>query len=206
MNVLITAGPTREPIDAVRFISNRSSGQMGLALIQAASAAGHSVTAILGPVSFDLPGQTCRIDVETTREMHEAVMREWPRHDLLIMAAAVADYRPKQLAAGKLARTGTLTLELEPTEDIVATAAAVRRPDQRIIGFSLESAGQIDRAREKLRRKNLDMVVYNPLPTMNSAEVEAVLVDRDGHEQALSRTSKQDFARTLIKRATALFV
>lgn len=199
MRVLITAGPTREPIDPVRFISNRSSGQMGASLISAALQAGHSVTAILGPVFPPIASAARRVDIETTRQMYDAVMRELPSHDLLIMAAAVADYRPRSIASEKLGRSGNLVLELEATEDIVAAAASTKRPDQRIVGFSLESEGNLDRARAKLERKKLDMIVYNPLRTMDSPAVQATLLYADGQQRSLPETSKQSFAKNLIR-------
>ena len=111
MKILITAGPTHEPIDAVRYIGNRSSGQMGAALAAAAMEAGHLVTLILGPVSAAMPKVGQRIDVVTAAEMESAVLAEFPKHDVLIMAAAVADYRPKAIRSEKLARAGNLTIE-----------------------------------------------------------------------------------------------
>lgn len=199
MRFLITAGPTREPIDPVRFISNHSSGQMGLSLISAALSAGHEVTAILGPVAVELPPAARRIDVETTRQMFDAVMEQLPSHDVLIMAAAVADYRPKHVAAEKLGRSGALTIDLEATEDIVAAAAGSKSPNQQVIGFSLESEGNLDRAKAKLQRKKLDMIVFNPLRTMNSATIQATLLYADGRMTALAECSKQAFAQQLIQ-------
>src|SRR5438046_1726085 len=134
MRVLITAGPTYEPIDPVRFIGNRSSGKMGAALASASLKAGHQVTLILGPVTAPMPDGMLRIDVFSSREMHEAVLREFPKHDLLIMAAAVADFRPKGARTEKIERGGTLTIELEPTEDIAAAAGKIKQPHQRTIG------------------------------------------------------------------------
>ena len=200
MDVLITAGPTREPIDPVRFIGNRSSGRMGAALASAALAAGHRATLILGPVEIAFPSTIRRIDVETAAQMHEAVLREFPAHDILIMAAAVADYRPIKVYPDKLGREGGLTIDCEPTEDIVAAAAKIKRPDQRIIGFSLESGGNLTRARQKLARKNLDLMVYNPLGTMNSEEVEPTLIWPDGREETMPRQSKKEFGAQLIAR------
>ena len=146
MRVLITAGPTREPIDVVRYIGNRSSGQMGAALASAALAAGHDVTLISGPVSVAMPSVSRRIEIETAAQMHEAVLTEFPSHDLLIMAAAVADYRPKQVHPDKLARAGSLMIECVPTEDILAAAGQIKRTDQRTVGFSLEMEGNLPRA------------------------------------------------------------
>ena len=204
MNVLITAGPTREPVDAVRYLGNRSSGRMGAALAAAAVRAGHTPTLILGPVSAPMP-DVRRVDVETAAQMLDAVLGEFPRHDLLVMAAAVADYRPKSAQAGKLERKGSLTIECEATEDIVAAAGRVKRPDQRTVGFSLESTGGVARAREKLLRKSLDLIVYNPADTMNSETVESVLLYPDGRSEPLPSRPKSDFADILMARAAALF-
>ena len=206
MKVLITAGPTREPIDAVRYIGNRSSGRMGAAIASAAVNAGHTVTLILGPVSVPLPTVARRVDVETAAQMHSAVLGEFPAHDLLIMSAAVADYRPKRLHAGKLARSGgTLTIECESTEDILAAVASIKRADQRTVGFSLEMAGNLDRSRKKLVHKGLDLIVYNPTQTMDSGDVEAVLVWADGRTEVLPPRSKTEFGELLIARTTQLF-
>src|ERR1700722_10651180 len=120
MRVLITAGPTHEPIDLVRYLGNRSSGQMGKSLIESAQARGHGVTAILGPITIPMPKNIRRIDIQTSGQMHEVVLKEFPDHDLLIMAAAVADYRPRHILPGKIGRGGNLTIELESTEDILA--------------------------------------------------------------------------------------
>jgi phosphopantothenoylcysteine decarboxylase/phosphopantothenate--cysteine ligase len=205
MRVLITAGPTYEPIDPVRFIGNRSSGQMGAALANAATNAGHAVTLILGPVTAAMPTNVRRIDVMSSREMHDAVLREYPSHDLLIMAAAVADFRPKGSAMKKIERGGTLTIELESTEDIAAAAGKIKRPDQRSVGFSLVGRGDLARTREKLVRKNLDLIVYNPLDTMSSATIESILLYPDGRTEELPLRDKASFAQVLIERSAALF-
>jgi phosphopantothenoylcysteine decarboxylase/phosphopantothenate--cysteine ligase len=205
MKVLITAGPTREPIDAVRYIGNRSSGKMGAALVTAALAAGHEVTLILGPVGAPVPAVSRRINVETAAQMQQAVLAEFPSHDLLIMAAAVADYRPKQVHVEKLARAGSLTIECEPTEDILAAVGAMKQPTQRTVGFSLEIEGNTARAREKLARKKLDLIVYNATETMESASVKAVLLWRDGRQEHVPALSKSEFGRLLLDRAEMLF-
>src|SRR5947209_10901866 len=180
LRLLLTVGPTREPIDAVRYISNRSSGRMGAALATAATRVGHQVTLILGPISIAMAPDIRRIDVETSAQMHEAVLREFPTHDALIMAAAVADYRPRKIQTEKIPRQGNLTIECEPTEDIIAAAGRIKRPDQRTIGFSLESPGDsdstndraLDRARAKMLAKSLDLIVYNPTQTLESESIE----------------------------------
>jgi phosphopantothenoylcysteine decarboxylase/phosphopantothenate--cysteine ligase len=205
MRILITAGPTREPIDPVRYIGNRSSGKMGVALAQAALNARHQVTIILGPVSISYPTEARRIDLESSGEMLEAVRREFPDHDLLIMAAAVADYRPVRASAAKIARDGVLTLQLESTSDIVAEAGRMKRPDQRTVGFSLESVPDADRVRGKMRQKNLDLIVYNPIETVSSDSIEPILFYPDGRAEKLPSRAKADFADILLQRAAELF-
>ena len=205
MRVLITAGPTREPIDPVRYIGNRSSGQMGAALAGAAMEAGHEVTLVLGPVTAPMPSGARRVNVETAAEMMQAVLGEFPRHELLIMAAAVADYRPRHIRQDKLARAGTLTIECESTEDIIAAVGQIKRLDQRTVGFSLESRGDLARSREKLSRKRLDLMVYNPIDTPGSATIEAVLLWPDGRTEELHPQTKDEFAKALLDRAAALF-
>jgi phosphopantothenoylcysteine decarboxylase/phosphopantothenate--cysteine ligase len=205
MRILITAGPTREPIDPVRYIANRSSGGMGQGLAAAAIRDGHFVTLILGPVSVSMPKSAKRIDVETAKQMHEAVLAEFPRHDLLIMAAAVADYRPKVVHVAKVERGAIQTIELEPTEDILAAAGASKRPDQRTVGFSLVDKADLARSVEKLKRKNADLIVSNPLETMNSPTIEAVLLWPDGRSEEVPCRSKPLLADKLLERAVALF-
>jgi phosphopantothenoylcysteine decarboxylase/phosphopantothenate--cysteine ligase len=206
MRILLTAGPTREPIDPVRYLGNRSSGKMGAAVVEAGLAAGHSITAILGPGVVPFPTDVRRRDVETAAEMYAAVMAEWPQHDLLIMAAAVADYRPKVVSLVKMSRAaGALALELVPTADIAASACKARHINQRVVGFSLEREGDVERALNKMRTKGLDMVVFNPLPTMGATDVEALLLWPDGRQERADLRAKGDFARLLVDRAAALF-
>jgi len=205
MKVLITAGPTYEPIDPVRFIGNRSSGQMGAALAQAGIDAGHEVTLILGPVTVSMPPGARRVDVMSSGDMLEAVLREFPSHDLLIMAAAVADFRPRGARTHKIERGGKMTIELESTEDIAAAAGKIKRPDQRTVGFSLVGRGELERSRQKLVKKNLDLIVYNPLDTMSSKTIESILLYPDGRSEDLPLRGKADFARILIERSASLF-
>lgn len=205
MRILITAGPTREPIDAVRYLSNRSSGKMGAALAAAGLRSGHSATLILGPVTTPMPQGVRRIDVETAEHMRDAVMREFPAHDVLIMSAAVADYRPKDFNPGKIDRGGAIMIEFEATEDIVAAASRAKRGDQRTVGFSLESGGNVDRAKQKMHRKGLDLIVYNPTDTMGSEVIQSVLLYPDGRSEQLPSRGKAEFADILLQRVTALF-
>ena len=205
MRVLITAGPTWEPIDPVRYIGNRSSGQMGRSLAEAATRAGHAVTLVVGPGTVAMPADVPRVDVGTAGEMLDVVTAEWPGHNLLIMAAAVADYRPKVVRADKLERGGTLTLELEPTADILAAAGAAKRADQRTVGFSLVDPRDVARSVEKLRRKRADLIASNPLSTMGDGGVEAVLLWPNGRTEELAYRTKAAFADLLLDRAAGLF-
>jgi phosphopantothenoylcysteine decarboxylase/phosphopantothenate--cysteine ligase len=205
MKVLLTAGPTHEPIDAVRYIGNRSSGRMGAAIAQAAVDAGHAVTLIAGPISIAMPKLDRRIDVQTAAEMHAAVLSEFANHDLLIMAAAVADFRPIHVSEEKLSRSAGLTIECEPTEDILVSVSKIRTARHRTVGFSLETTGGIERARKKLAAKNLDLIVFNPTQTMNSADVAATLLWPNGRSEGLPPQSKPQFAATLIARCQSLF-
>ena len=200
--VLITAGPTHEPIDAVRFLGNRSSGRMGIALAQAASAAGHRVVLLLGPTGVPVDDSTARVvRFRTAEDLRELLALEAPLADVVVMAAAVADYRPKPLAAlsgGKFRRTDRpVVLELEPTPDLLAEVAARRHPGQRLVGFALEPrAEMIASARAKLERKGVDLVVANPLDTMDATDIEGVVVGPGGVviEPPHVRMSKPAFA------------
>lgn len=205
MRILITAGPTQEPIDAVRYIGNRSSGKMGAALAAAALRRGHSTTLILGPVAVALGGDLRRIDVQTSRQMFDAVMLEFPTHDLLIMAAAVSDYRPTAAIPGKLPRQARWVLELEATVDIVAEAGKTKRVDQRTVGFSLETRADLERSRRKLIEKRLDLIVYNPAETIGDDAIAATLLYADGRMEELPLGPKAEVADTLLDRATGLF-
>jgi phosphopantothenoylcysteine decarboxylase/phosphopantothenate--cysteine ligase len=207
MRLLITAGPTREPIDAVRFIGNRSSGRMGLALAEAARAAGHEVTLLLGPV--EVRGDFGDIELhrfETTDELRALLAQHFPACDVLVMAAAVADYRPTQVVPWKMPRESSgkaLTLPLQPTPDLVAEVAAARRPQQLIIAFALEAQDQLEqRAADKLARKGVQAIIANPLETMDAPDVTAVVLWADGRRDAPGPMSKGEFARWLIGRIT----
>lgn len=162
LRVLVTAGGTREPIDPVRFIGNRSSGRMGIALAEAAAMRGADVTLIAANVSLPAPAGVRRIDVETVAQLAAAAAEEFERTHVLLMAAAPADFRPSAAADEKLKREGDLDLRLEPTEDILASIARDRGPGQTIVGFAAEHGGDLfERAREKLVRKGVDMIVLN---------------------------------------------
>jgi phosphopantothenoylcysteine decarboxylase / phosphopantothenate---cysteine ligase len=162
LRVLVTAGGTREPIDPVRFIGNRSSGRMGIALAGAAAKRGAEVTLIAANVSLSSPAGVRRIDVETAAQLAAVAEAEFAATHVLLMAAAPADFRAAAPAEGKLKRSGSLDLSLEPTEDILASLAASRREGQTIVGFAAEHGGEaVERARGKLSRKGADLIVLN---------------------------------------------
>ncbi len=184
--MLITAGPTHEPIDAVRFLGNRSSGRLGVHLADAAAAHGWEVTLLLGPVALRATQKGVRtIPFRTCSDLQALLAEHASKSDVIVMAAAVADYRPKvdpNFFGGKFRRKNEpLTLTLEPTPDLIAGVSATRRPGQTIIGFALEPRDELHAsAKAKLERKGLDMVVGNPLETMDSDEIEAFVLHRDG--------------------------
>ena len=203
MRILITAGPTREPIDDVRFISNRSSGQMGFALAQAASDAGHEVTLLLGPVLLppSVSEQVAVVRFNTTADLEGLLAEHFPKCDVLIKAAAVADYRPTELIRGKTPRGDGLKIELEPTPDLVAGCAKTKRDDQTIIAFALEDPLVLEtRAVEKMQRKKVDAILANPLRTMDAADIEPILFYADGRRDAPTsgKVSKAELAVWLI--------
>lgn len=183
---LITAGPTQEPIDAVRFLGNRSSGRLGVALAEAAAEQGWNVRLLLGPVSTSVSDPRVHVRrFRTCEDLQGLLKEESPAADVVVMAAAVADYRPKPnpaMSGGKFRRTSTpLTLELEPTPDLLAGVSSRRPPGQFLVGFALEPRNElIESAKSKLERKGVDLVVANPLETMDSDQIEAILVSRIG--------------------------
>jgi phosphopantothenoylcysteine decarboxylase / phosphopantothenate---cysteine ligase len=204
LNVLVTAGGTREPIDAVRFVGNRSSGRMGFALADAAAARGATVTVIAANVSLPRTPGIDYVDVTTAAELADAAKDAFSGADVLLMAAAVADYRPAASHAGKLKKTDAeeLELSLERTEDVLSSLARMRRPGQRLIGFAAEHGeGALAYAREKLNRKGLDAVVLNDVSDpgigFDSSENEVVVVTAtDDHH--LPRASKHDVAGAIL--------
>jgi phosphopantothenoylcysteine decarboxylase/phosphopantothenate--cysteine ligase len=206
MRVLVTAGGTREPIDAVRYIGNRSSGRMGLALAERASVRGAEVTLIAANVALPAPAGVRRIDVATTTELADAVGREFPRTRLLLMAAAVADFRPARAESGKISREGGggLELQLEPTDDVLAAVAPQRRDDQIVVAFAAEHGGDaVARARDKLRRKGVDAIVVNDVSRaaigFESELNEVVVIDARG-EHPIPLGPKDQVADAILDR------
>jgi phosphopantothenoylcysteine decarboxylase/phosphopantothenate--cysteine ligase len=213
--ILITAGPTREHLDDVRFLSNGSSGRMGCALAGAAIAAGHPVELVLGPCEARPPAAATVHPVVSGLEMLAAAQAGFARADVVIAAAAVSDWRPASRAVGKPPRApGGFCLELVPNPDIVATLAAARRaPGARhrtSVGFALESTAAglpaaLARGRQKLVAKDLDLVVVNLHDALGSDDSEVVLGYADGRDEALPRQDKARTAARIVAAAVALW-
>ena len=200
--VLITAGPTREPIDPVRFISNRSSGKMGFAVAQAAREAGAEVVMICGPVSLATPAGVRRVDVESAADMLVAVQAEVRRDDIFISTAAVADYRPAQAATQKIKKTEeNLALQMARTTDIIGTVAASANRPAFVVGFAAETDTVEQNARTKMLRKSLDMIAANEVghdKAFDCADNELIVLWRTGRK-LLPRNAKTQLARELIE-------
>ena len=211
LRVLVTAGGTREPIDQVRFIGNRSSGRMGIALAAAAAKRGAEVTLIAANVALPAPPGVRRIDVETVTELARAAGEEFPQAHVLLMAAAPADFRAASPAEGKLQRSGSLELSLEPTEDILASLAATRSEGQTIVGFAAEAAKDkgdaVERARGKLRRKGADLIVFNDVsdPEIGfESERNAVTLIGEEAETEVAIASKDEIAEAILHEVDRL--
>ena len=198
MRILITAGPTREYIDDVRYLSNASSGQMGYALAIAAVAAGHQVVLISGPTLLSPPAGCEFHDVESTAEMLAACESAWPDCDGVIAAAAVCDYRPAQRIEGKIAKTGNgMTLDLVETPDILATLGATRGTRWNV-GFALEAQDAYTRAIKKLQRKHCDAIVLNHPSAIGASENTVELLLPSGESAAHWSGRKSEIAILLI--------
>jgi len=208
LRVLVTAGGTREPIDPVRFIGNRSSGRMGIALAAAAARRGAEVTLVAANVALPEPAGVRRIDVETATELAAAAAAEFPASQVLLMAAAPADFRAAEVSAGKLTRTEGLELRLEPTEDILASLTARRAEGQTVVGFAAEHGGDAaGRARAKLSRKGADLIVLNdvsdPAIGFESERNAVTLIDAAG-ETPVPIAPKDEIAAAILDRVHTL--
>ena len=202
MNILVTAGPTREALDPVRFLSNRSSGKMGYAIARVAAARGHEVVLVSGPVSLAAPEGLVRESVESAQEMHDMVLRCLPACDGLIMCAAVADWRPRKYSAQKLKkRNMTDVLELERTPDILEAVRPLKG-NRIYIGFAAETENMEIEARRKLERKGLDLIVANDVSRTDAGfEVDSnavTLIPREGQPQVVPLTSKTNVAEAIL--------
>ena len=202
MRFVITAGPTREAIDPVRYLSNRSSGKMGYALAEAAVVAGHDVVLISGPTNLDAPPGAKFVSILTSDEMHDAVHQHLRDSDVVVMCAAVADYKPAKPAAHKIKKSDQpFALELIPTRDILRSLPQDRQ--FLVVGFAAETNEVAENARKKLRAKNCDIIVANnvsdPSYGMESDENEVTVFLKSGEEEKIPRASKKNVARALIK-------
>ena len=206
--VLVTAGPTEEPIDPVRFLSNRSSGKMSFALARAARRRGAEVTLISGPTSLAVPPQMKHIPVRSAVQMREAVMGHLESASVLIMAAAVSDYRPKQRALGKIKKSAPeAVVELELNPDILAEAGSHKK-SQILVGFAAETENLLASSREKLKQKNLDLIVANDVTLPGAGfgvDTNIVkIIDRDGKVGELPLMAKEDLADRILDRIALL--
>jgi phosphopantothenoylcysteine decarboxylase/phosphopantothenate--cysteine ligase len=203
--LLVTAGPTREPIDPVRYISNRSSGKMGYGLATAALRRGAEVTLVSGPTALTPPAGAVFVPVQTAEEMREAVLHHLDRATIVVKAAAVADYRARQASTTKIKGKHDLTLELTPNADILAEVAA-RRPSAFVVGFAAETHDVAANARAKLERKGIDLLVANDVSQQgigfDAEDNEVLLLDRWGGRRALARMPKGDVADAILSRAS----
>ena len=199
--ILITAGPTREKLDAVRFLTNRSTGKMGYALAEAARDAGYDVTLVSGPVNLPPVSDVTMVMIESAAEMADAVKSRAPEMDVVIMAAAVADYRPVHVHQGKMKKLpGNLTLELERTEDILASLGQIKPAGQVLVGFAAETDDLLANAAGKLQRKNLDWIIANDVSKSDrgfgSSDNAVTMICRDGRQIDVPLASKQVIAAT----------
>jgi phosphopantothenoylcysteine decarboxylase/phosphopantothenate--cysteine ligase len=210
LRVLVTAGGTREPIDAVRYIGNRSSGRMGVALAERAARRGAEVTLVAANVAHDAPGGIEQIDVETTNGLAAAVRERFDRCHVLLMAAAVADFAPQSATAGKIPReeSGELSLRLGRTEDVLADLASRRSSGQTLVGFAAEhGADAVRRAREKLNRKGVDLIVFNDVSRADigfDSEDNEVLIVGHEDEVRVPLAPKPQVADAILDRVEAL--
>ena len=205
--VLITAGPTYERLDPVRFIGNYSSGKMGFALAEVCAERGAEVTLVAGPVALGISNPAIRrIDVESAEEMYQAAREAFPDSDAAILCAAVADYRPEQVAERKIKREekGEMTLRLVPNQDIAASLGAMKREGQILVGFALETDDGVSHAESKLRRKNLDFIVLNSLRDPGAGfrcdTNKIAILDNAGTRTSFPLKSKREVASDIVDR------
>jgi len=207
--ILITAGPTYEKIDPVRFIGNYSSGKMGFALAETCARRGADVTLIAGPVALTCSPAIHRIDVESCQEMYENAMEQFKTSDAAILCAAVADFRPERTADQKIKRgKDDLVIRLAPTQDIAAALGAEKRPDQRLVGFALETQNELSNAQDKLQRKHFDFIVMNSLRNegtcFRSDENQITIISAGGKEE-YPKKPKTEVAGDIVSRLEKLF-
>ena len=210
LRVLVTAGPTREAIDPVRFITNRSSGKMGYAIAETAAARGAEVTLVSGPVSIPAPAHCRVISVETTEDLYQAMMRECAEQDIIIQSAAPADYRPVERAEQKIKKEKgqPLHLILEENEDIAAAVGRNKRKGQILVGFAAETENLLDNASGKLHRKNLDMIVANDVTRPGAGfdvDTNIVTLITENHQESFPLMTKKEVSEIILTKAMELY-
>ena len=203
MHIVISAGPTQEAIDPVRYITNRSTGKMGYAIAEAARERGLLVTLVSGPVNLQPPEGVEVINIESAADMAKAMKSAAQTADIIVMAAAVADYRPKQYSTSKVKKSdGDMCIELERTEDILLSLGKNKRPGQILVGFAAETDDLLKNAQGKLERKNLDYIAANIVGVPGrgfAADNNAItLIGRDGSQTEFALQSKKDLAGALL--------
>ena len=206
--ILITAGPTYEKIDPVRFIGNYSSGKMGFALAEECSRRGAKVVLVAGPVSLTCTENIQRVDVESCKEMYEAAVGEFPNCNAAILCAAVADFRPETIAEQKIKRVGDeLLLKLKPTQDIAATIGSMKGEEQRIVAFALETNEEESNAQRKLEKKNADFIVLNstriPGTTFQADDNQITIINKEG-KKSYAKKPKTEVARDIIDELVSI--
>ena len=206
--ILITAGPTYEKIDPVRFIGNYSSGKMGFALAEECSRRGAKVVLVAGPVSLTCTESIQRVDIESCKEMYEVAVEEFPNCDAAILCAAVADFRPEMIAEQKIKRVGNdLLLKLKPTLDIAATIGTMKGEGQRIVAFALETNEEESNAQRKLEKKNADFIVLNstriPGTTFQSDDNQITIINKEG-KKSYAKKPKTEVARDIIDELVSI--
>ncbi|NIJ52274.1 bifunctional phosphopantothenoylcysteine decarboxylase/phosphopantothenate--cysteine ligase CoaBC [Dyadobacter arcticus] len=205
IKVMITAGPTREAIDPVRFISNHSTGKMGYAIAEEFCSRGADVTLISGPVNITTQNARIRsVQVTTTAEMYEACCLHFPESNIAVLSAAVADYTPKFVASQKIKKKDNeFSIELVKTVDIAAELGKRKQPGQMTIGFALETENELENARKKLRSKNLDMIVLNSLQNPGAGfgheTNQVTILNRDATEKSFALKSKKEVAKDIVQ-------
>jgi phosphopantothenoylcysteine decarboxylase/phosphopantothenate--cysteine ligase len=208
-HVLVTAGPTQEAMDPVRFLSNHSTGKMGYAIAARAAMRGADATLVSGPTALDTPHGVTRVDIVSARDMYDAVTSRAPEQDFIIKAAAVGDYRPAQTADEKLKKgDGEMNIELTRNPDILAALGKDKKPGQLLCGFAMETQNLLDNAESKLRRKNCDMLVANSLRDKGAGfgtdTNVATLLFKDGHRETPPMMSKEALADLILDRLLAM--
>jgi phosphopantothenoylcysteine decarboxylase/phosphopantothenate--cysteine ligase len=209
--ILVTAGPTYEAIDPVRFIGNRSSGKMGIAIAKALAGRGASVVLLLGPTSQQVDNENIKVlRVESAQEMYEAAMKHFPEVHTAVLAAAVADYRPNHIATEKIKKTGDqLRIDLEKTPDIAATLGQIKQAHQTIVGFALETNNELENAKLKLERKNFDFIVLNSLQDkgagFNVDTNKITILHKNGETKVYELKGKDEVATDIVQEIVALY-